>query len=61
MVGPGKTGTLSELKEGSETVSKFGAVLSTSEYTAKWIKHGAECRQDFIICAEVAFEMPVFH
>ncbi|XP_035994789.1 uncharacterized protein LOC118563679 [Fundulus heteroclitus] len=61
ILGPGKMVTLNDFKEGSEIASKFGAVLSTSVFSAKWIKHhGTEYRRDFIICTEVAFEMPVF-
>lgn len=60
-LGPGKMVTLGELKEGPEIASKFGFALSTSVVSAKWIKHhGTEYRRDFIICTEVAFEMPVF-
>ena len=59
-VGPGKILMLSELKEGADIASKFGAV--TSVFSAKWIKHnGTEYRRDFIVCTEVAFEMPVFY
>ncbi|XP_045074169.1 uncharacterized protein LOC123487075 isoform X2 [Coregonus clupeaformis] len=60
-LGSGKMVTLSELKEGPEIALKCGSVLSTSVFSAKWIKHhGTEYRRDFIICTEVAFEMPVF-
>ena len=60
-LGPGKMVTLNELKDGSEIASKLGAALSTSVFSAKWIKHhGTEYRRDFVICTEVAFEMPVF-
>ncbi|KAK0155278.1 hypothetical protein N1851_002375 [Merluccius polli] len=60
-LGPGKMVTLSELKEGPEIASKCGAVLPTSVFSVKWMKHhGTEQCRDFIICTEVAFEMPVF-
>ena len=60
-LGSGKRLPLSELKNGPDIASKFGAELSTSILSAKWIKyHGTEYRRDFIICTEVAFEMPVF-
>lgn len=61
ILGPGKTVTLHELKQGAAIAAKFGTVLSTSVYSARWIKcHGTEYRCDFIICTEVAHEMPVF-
>ena len=60
-LGPGKMVTLDELKQGSEMAVKFQTVLSTTVFSAKWIKyHGTEYRRDFIICTEVACEMPVF-
>ena len=52
-LGPGKMLPLSELKNGPDIASKFGAELSTSIFSAKWIKyHGTEYRRDFIICTE---------
>ncbi|KAL3989131.1 hypothetical protein ACER0C_013449 [Sarotherodon galilaeus] len=61
-LGPGKMVTLGELKEGPEIALKFGAMLSTSVFSAKWIKHhGTEYRPDFIICTEVVSEIPVFY
>ncbi|KAL3972940.1 RAD51-associated protein 1 [Sarotherodon galilaeus] len=61
-LGPGKMVILGELKEGPEIALKFGAALSTSVFTAKWIKHhGTEYRPDFIICTEVVSEIPVFY
>nr|XP_024657554.1 uncharacterized protein LOC106676865 isoform X1 [Maylandia zebra] len=61
-LGPGKMVTLGELKEGPEIALKFGAALSTSVFSAKWIKHhGTEYRPDFIICTEVVSEIPVFY
>lgn len=60
-VGPGKMVTLCELKEGEAIAAKFGIVSTTSVFSAKWIKYyGTEYRPDFIICTEVACEMPVF-
>ncbi|KAK2845982.1 hypothetical protein Q7C36_010836 [Tachysurus vachellii] len=50
-LGPGKMVELSGLK----------VELSELVYSVKWIKHhGTEYRPDFIICPEVACEMPVF-
>lgn len=44
-IGPGKMMTLSELTVGTEFASKVGAALSTSVFSAKWIKHhGTEYR-----------------
>ena len=61
IVGPGKMGTLYELKQGAAIAAKFGNVLSTSVFSAKWIKYrGTEYHCDFIVCADVACEMPVF-
>lgn len=61
IVGPGIMVTLYELKEGAAIAAKFGNDLSTPVFSAKWIKyHGTEYRCDFIICTEVACEMPVF-
>lgn len=52
---------LSELKCGQEITSKLGVGMSEAVYSVKWIKHhGTEYRPDFIICTEVAYEMPVF-
>ncbi|XP_056120086.1 uncharacterized protein LOC130097313 [Rhinichthys klamathensis goyatoka] len=60
-LGPGKMLELSELKCGQEIASKLGVVMSEAVYSVKWIKHhGTEYRPDFIICTEVACEMPVF-
>lgn len=60
-LGPGKMVTLNELKQGTAIAAKFGTVLSTSVFSAKWIKyHGTEYRRDFLICTEVTDEMPVF-
>lgn len=59
ILGPGKIMTCSEFKEGPEIASKY--VLSANVFSAKWIKHhGTEYCFDFIICTEVAFEMPAF-
>lgn len=61
ILGPGKMMTLYELKQGAAVAAKLGTDLSTSVFSAKWIKyHGTEYRCDFIICTEVACEMPVF-
>ena len=61
IVGPGKIVTLYESKHGAAIAEKFGTILSTSVFSAKWIKyHGTEYRCDFIVCTEVACEMPVF-
>lgn len=52
-LGPGRMVTLYELKQDLEIAAKFGTVLSTSVFSAKWIKyHGTEYRRDFIICTE---------
>nr|XP_055051346.1 uncharacterized protein LOC129437202 isoform X1 [Misgurnus anguillicaudatus] len=60
-LGPGKMMALSELKGGQEMASRLGAVMSDLIYCVKWIKHhGTEYRPDFIICTQVACEMPVF-
>ena len=61
ILGPGKMVTLFELKQGAAIAAKFGAVMSTSVFSAKWIKyHGIKYRCDFIVCTEVTCEMPVF-
>ncbi len=52
---------LSGLKGGMDMASKLGVEISELVYSVKWIKHhGTEYRLDFIICTEVACEMPVF-
>lgn len=59
-LGPGKMVVLDDFKDGPEIAAKFGAVMSNL-FSAKWIKyHGTEYHRDFIICTEVACEMPVF-
>lgn len=60
-LGPGKMMELSWLKGGMDIASKLGVEVSELVYSVKWIKHhGTEYRPDFIICTEVACEMPVF-
>lgn len=60
-LGPGKMVELREIRGGPEIASKLGVVISEIVYAVKWIKHhGTEYRPDFIICTEVANEMPVF-
>lgn len=53
--------TLTELREGLDIASESGAALCRSVFSAKWVRHQAtEYCCDFIVCSEVAFEMPVF-
>lgn len=61
-LGPGKMVELGELKGGMEMASKLGVEISEHVYSVQWIKHhGTEYHPDFIICTEVACEMPVFY
>ncbi|XP_026792111.1 uncharacterized protein LOC113540088 [Pangasianodon hypophthalmus] len=61
-LGPGKMVELKgELKGSQEMASKLGVAMSELVYSVKWIKHhGKEYHADFIICPDVACEMPVF-
>lgn len=49
------------LKGGMDIAFKLGVEISEHVYCVKWIKHhGTEYGPVFIICTEVACEMPVF-